>query len=100
MQITGKTFDEALQIIAKEVVTLVLSKQHDYGHANILAHGLTGLCVRMADKQARFHNLVCVSKKDPSNESVRDTILDKIGYDLLTLMVLDNVFELPLEEGG
>ena len=97
--VTHLSFEAAVGEVLAEVGRLIVLKQRDYGHDNITAHGLTGLCVRMADKQARFHNLVCVNHgRDAANETLRDTVLDKIGYDLLTLMVLDETFQLPLTE--
>lgn len=92
-------FEVALSDIVDEVCKLVVSKQRDYGHDNITRHGLIGLDVRIADKQARLHNLVCVNNgHDVANETLRDTFLDLAGYGMLGVMVLDGVFELPLKE--
>lgn len=92
----ASTFDRALHEAVSEEYDLVLSKQHDYGHDNILRHGLKGLCVRIADKQARLHHIVCDDNGQPKNETLRDTFMDIVGYGLLGLMVLDGTFELPL----
>ena len=34
-----KTFDEAVKLIALELVGLMVAKQHDYGQENILSFG-------------------------------------------------------------
>ena len=80
-----------------EVVKTVISKQHDYGHQNILAYGMDGVCVRLSDKWARIQNL---EKKgvDAQNESLLDSYLDLVGYCIIAIMLCEGTFELPLEE--
>lgn len=92
-----KTFEEALQAIAKEVVELVIAKQHDYGHGNILAFGEFGVLVRTSDKLERLKNLL-KSNTEPENETIEDTWMDLVGYSLLALMLRRGTFTLPLEE--
>ena len=91
--------DEALQA-AEEVARLVVSKQRDYGSDNILKCPVgaeLGIAVRLYDKIARLSNLV-QSGAEPSNESLKDTADDIIGYGLVLKMVLDGTFTLPLKD--
>jgi len=91
-----ETFQEAVQNVAGEVEDLVILKQHDYGHENILSTGgLLGIAVRQGDKAARLLNLL-KTQQNPKNESIRDTLLDQAGYALLGLMLLDDTFKLEL----
>lgn len=80
-----------------DVAELVSRKQHDYGHGNILAFGAMGIVVRLSDKVARYQNLVGMHEK-PSNESIEDTLLDMIGYAVLTQMSCDGTFLRKLSE--
>lgn len=80
---------------ADEVVDVVVSKQKDYGSANINKSPfgpVKGLTVRLYDKVARLANLSDLTDKDPENESLRDTFLDIAGYGLIGLMILDQTF--------
>lgn len=81
----------------ENVVQTVISKQHDYGHGNILAYGIQGVCVRLSDKWARIQNL---EKKgvDAQNESLLDSYLDLVGYCIIAIMLCEGTFELPLAE--
>lgn len=93
-------FDDEVLKAAKEVAELVISKQKDYGPDNILKCPVgaeLGIAVRLYDKLARLSNLI-QSGAEPSNESLRDTADDIIGYGLVLKMVIDGTFELPLED--
>lgn len=83
--------------LADEVVTLLIRKQRDYGSQNIEQFGGYGLVVRISDKQARLDNLN-QRKINPQNESVRDSLLDLIGYPALGAMYDRGWFDLPLVE--
>lgn len=86
------TFAEGLD----DVVETVISKQHDYGHGNILAYGIQGVCVRLSDKWARIQNLE-QKGVDAQNESLLDSYLDLVGYCIIAIMLCEGTFELPLE---
>jgi len=76
--------------VSDELITLLLSKHHDYGPTNIsLAPGgaINGLRVRMHDKLARINNLVD-SKKSPEHESFEDSFKDMANYAIIGLLVL------------
>lgn len=81
---------------AEGMVRLLCSKQRDYGHGNINAFGLYGVLVRMSDKVERYLNLRDKGV-DPSNESLRDTFDDIVGYAVIATMLVNNSFNLPLE---
>lgn len=83
----------------EDMIFLLASKQHDYGHANITKFGSQGVEVRLYDKVARYENLGerVVRGHDVSNESITDTLIDMIGYVIIWHMLKQNEFSLPLE---
>jgi len=84
-----------LEWTAEQMVQLLASKQHDYGHENILKFGTQGVQVRLWDKIARYNNLRRRGA-EPHNEAFTDTLKDIIGYSVLLLMLQNNTFTLPL----
>lgn len=77
--------------IQDELFELLIKKHEDYGPKNISQSpggALNGLNVRMYDKLARLDNLL-TNKKEPKNESLRDTFLDLANYAIIGLLVLD-----------
>tara|TARA_R110000824_G_scaffold100319_2_gene238607 strand:+ start:813 stop:1133 length:321 start_codon:yes stop_codon:yes gene_type:complete len=92
------SFEEACRIAALQVAEIVISKQHDYGHDNILVFGERGLVVRLWDKLSRLKNLLWVMNEEPKNESVEDTFTDMAGYAIIGLMIKNNTFENELKE--
>ncbi len=80
-----------------EMLSMVIGKQRDYGHGNINSFGLIGIVVRLSDKIERYKNLM-LKKREPSHESLVDTIHDIVGYCLIALMFLDGTFQLKLGE--
>lgn len=90
-----KTFEEAAHIVAKEIAELVISKQRDYGHSNILAFGELGVLIRANDKIARLRNLIMNDRK-PDNEAKIDSWSDLSGYGIIALMLDRGWFELEL----
>ena len=92
-----KTFEEAVHRTANEIAELVISKQRDYGHGNILAFGTTGILVRMSDKMERMKNLH-KKQQEAANEPMLDSLTDMAGYAILALMLDEGTFTLELEE--
>lgn len=82
---------------AEGVVKVLVGKQRDYGHTNITKFNHLGLRVRMWDKLARLQNLQKRGGK-ATNESVRDTWLDIVGYSTIGLMLTLGWFGLDLAE--
>jgi hypothetical protein len=78
-----------------EMHALLCSKQHDYGHGNILHFGIVGVAVRLCDKIARRSNLL-KRNAGAMNESLTDTYMDILGYAAIALMLEDGSFELEL----
>jgi len=70
-------------------------KQLDYGQGNISKFGKEGVLVRLYDKVERLRNLYAKGR-NASNESVRDTLYDIIGYGVISLLLLDGVW--PTED--
>lgn len=80
----------------KEMHKLLVSKQHDYGHKNILMFGFTGIGIRICDKIARLQTLL-QNEATPHNESLLDTWHDLVGYATIAKMLDHNVFTLELK---
>jgi hypothetical protein len=93
----GKTWEEGLDEVLSEIRAILIKKQHDYGHSNILDFRELGVLVRVNDKVARLKNLL-LNKKQAQNESIRDSWRDLAGYAIIALMLENGTFELPLEE--
>jgi hypothetical protein len=92
-----QSFEEACRDIALEVAEVVIAKQHDYGHNNILAFKEQGLVVRLWDKINRLKNLFW-NNSEPKNESIEDTFTDIAGYAIIGLMLAEGTFTNELEE--
>tara|TARA_Y100000593_G_C4234826_1_gene298953 strand:+ start:436 stop:729 length:294 start_codon:yes stop_codon:yes gene_type:complete len=93
-----QSYEEACRKVALEIAEVVIAKQHDYGHDNILAFREQGLIVRLWDKLARLKNLIWVNPDNPKNESIEDTFTDIAGYAIIGLMLRNNTFENELQE--
>jgi hypothetical protein len=85
------SLDEYRDIVNKTVI----KKQKDYGPSNILRFGLNGLIIRMHDKIGRLENLFN-NNLNPENESIKDNLLDVIGYSVLSIMWINQTFLLPM----
>ena len=96
---TDQSFEQACREVAHRIATTVISKQHDYGHDNIMAFKEQGLVVRLSDKVARLKNLLWSRVDKPKNESIEDTFTDIAGYAIIGLMLANNTFLNQLEEG-
>lgn len=77
------------------MVLLLVKKQNDYGHGNILKFGLFGVFVRFSDKVERLINL---SSALPLSEPYEDALWDIVGYCVIALMLNDETFGLELGE--
>ena len=99
MKSIGETRDwqMACQEKALSIAEMLITKQHDYGKANITDFGELGILVRSNDKIARLKNL-SKNKANPKNESKRDSWADLAGYSILALMLIDEEFDLPFTE--
>ena len=91
------SFDEACRATALRIANIVIAKQHDYGHDNILAFKEQGLVVRIWDKMSRLKNLLW-KNIEPKNESIEDTFTDIAGYAIIGLMLADHSFLNDLKE--
>jgi hypothetical protein len=82
-----------------EMHRLLVGKQHDYGHENILHFGMVGVAVRLCDKIARLNNLL-KRGGEAKHEALTDTYRDILGYAVIALMLEEGSFELELEQDG
>jgi predicted DNA-binding protein YlxM (UPF0122 family) len=85
---------------SERMTDLLVSKQRDYGHQNILQGGLFGVAIRLSDKIERYANLMKKSDGSPANESIIDTLLDMVGYCVIAQMLIDGSFILDLSDEG
>ena len=92
------SFEQACRDMATHIATIVISKQHDYGHDNIMAFKEQGLVVRLSDKVARLKNLLWTRTDKPQNESIEDTFTDIAGYAIIGLMLANKTFLNSLQE--
>ena len=83
----------------EDIHNTVVSKQRDYGPENIRRFGRQGLMVRMHDKVARLENLSLQvdGGGKPQNESIKDNLLDVVGYATIGIMWESMTFLLPLK---
>ena len=93
-----ETFEEACRLVATQIANTVISKQHDYGHDNILGFGDKGLVVRMWDKVSRLKNLIWNGNGIAKHEPIQDTFTDIAGYAIIGLMLEKGWFTLELKE--
>ena len=92
------SFEKACRDAALKVADIVIKKQHDYGHDNIMAFKEQGLVVRLSDKVARLKNLLWTNIDAPKNEPIEDTFIDVAGYAIIGLMLANNTFLYELKE--
>lgn len=98
MEETTDSFEQACRDVATKIAMIVISKQHDYGHDNILAFREQGLVVRLWDKVSRLKNLI-LGNDVPQHESINDTFIDIAGYAIIGLMLANGTFTNQLKEG-
>lgn len=94
------TFEDNCRLKLADVADLIISKQKDYGSGNILNSPIDpklAVLVRLNDKLQRFGNLL-EKGRTASNESLKDTAKDIQGYGAILECLLDDTFDLPLEE--
>lgn len=96
-----KHFEDSVNEIKELEKQVLVSKHRDYGSRNILDCGEVGIIVRMNDKLARLKNLYGITdgtfkKKDISNESIEDSLLDLANYASIAIMVRRGTFDQPL----
>lgn len=90
------TFEQAMVRLNAECDRVMAKKQRDYGNLNIAIWGVSGVAVRLTDKVMRLRELI-LSGNLPQNESIRDTAVDIRNYGLILLMLIDDLWGLPME---
>ncbi len=83
----------------EQMLRVLVSKQHDYGHDNISMFGAIGIAVRLCDKIARVNNLL-KRGENAMNESLKDSYMDILGYAVIAVMFNNKTFLLELEQDG
>lgn len=93
------TFEEAIDVVLKELKDLLILKNKSYGHKNITDFGKLGVLVRVNDKISRLKNLHQKKRKNPlEDEKIVDTWRDVGCYAVIWLLLDKGIFELPLKE--
>jgi hypothetical protein len=90
------TFEQALAQLNAECDQVMIKKQLDYGNLNITIWDVLGVAVRLTDKVMRLRELI-LSGRLPQNESIRDTAVDIRNYGAILLMLIDDLWGLPIE---
>jgi hypothetical protein len=90
------TFEQAMARLNAECDRVMVKKRRDYGNLNIAIWGVSGVAVRLTDKVMRLRELI-LSGHLPQNESIRDTAVDIRNYGLILLMLIDDLWGLPVE---
>lgn len=93
---TELTSEGNLEKLLEELKQVLISKNFDYGHGNILKFGEFGVLVRVSDKIERLRTLLG-NDLEPKNESIYDSWEDTACYAIICLMLRKRTFTLPLE---
>ena len=86
--------------ICEEIKTLYAKKNADYGdsfHETFLEEGFAMARIRLSDKLSRFKTLSRGAKRNVTDETMRDTLIDLANYAIMTVMEIDR---LATEEGN
>lgn len=79
--------------IAEDIATLVNSKNNDYDNSFeklFDKYGYISYLIRINDKISRLESLTINNKKPQvKEESIKDTLMDIVGYTLLMLNILE-----------
>lgn len=78
--------------IIMKCMDIAYKKNKDYGSANILDFGISGLLVRINDKIARLVNLQKVKTRSVQDETIEDTVEDIINYSVYLQMLSEDVW--------
>lgn len=88
-----KEIEEAWLRKVQEIYGVFCKKQADYGPTNIAVGGAQGVVLRTGDKVSRLFELLGLTEREnggePSNESVRDSMVDLADYGIIGMIVLD-----------
>lgn len=88
---------------ATDLSEMCVRKQRDYGSGNILRFGWRGIQVRVSDKLERIKNMTIrhahwwEQLEGGAAEPLLDAFLDICGYSIVSTMLLDGDFTLPLQ---
>ena len=85
-------YPTAIDKTVTKCMNIAYKKNKDYGSANILDFGISGLLVRINDKLARVINLQKVKSRSVMDETIEDTIEDIINYSIYLQMLSEDVW--------
>ena len=79
--------------ICNELNALYAKKNHDYGdsfHLSFVDEGMAMARIRLSDKLNRFKTLSRSTKREVTDESMRDTLIDLANYAIMTILEMEN----------
>lgn len=85
-------YKKDLDIILKELETLLIKKNRDYNNSfdkTVDEFGYAAIAVRLSDKINRLQNIT-KNANEVKDESIEDTLIDIAGYCVLSLIYLKN----------
>ena len=90
-----KKFRKDTSRIFNKLLNVLVGKQLDYGTSfkkNWKRYGPIYISTRLDEKMDRLRNLLLTGNK-PNNESVRETLIDILGYGFLDLVLVLSLIE-------
>jgi len=81
--------------ILLEVYNTLIAKNYDYGKEPILRKGMNRAIQYTIDQLfSKLHRIEQLIEREPAvmNESIRDSLIDTIGYSIILITLLNNTF--------
>lgn len=82
---------DSIGVVFDDVTETLICKNTDYGNV-WEKNGVVGLLVRLGDKLTRLET-ISNRRALVADETVRDTLVDIIGYATLAILAIDNGYE-------
>lgn len=90
---TEQEFSDKLDEVYNTIKPILIAKNNSYGFSVFNGDknwNITGNCVRLSDKIERYKHLVQNNPKDsPFGETIKDTLLDILGYALIGNIIVN-----------
>lgn len=84
---------ERHKLICEELNKLYEKKNHDYGDSfgiSFKEEGMAMARIRLGDKLNRFKTLSRSNRREVTDESIRDTLIDLANYAIMTILEMEN----------
>jgi len=90
-ELNNNDFLKEFKEIQNSAIDLARIKNNDYG-SSFIVDGYEGVLIRMTDKINRIRTLSSGTKKEVSDENLKDTIMDLQNYCIIAIICLNNNF--------